>query len=326
MRDLEILPAESAPKPRRRFLEWLYDVLVPPSPWEAEGRYLRMQLAERARVRTALQDRRTRAMEARKLRRDIEERERLDGVVQHGVFNVISTNSGLEYVLVVVLEQLANRGDVRELTVRSVYRSDKCHMPRQPSEEQIRSWVQADQKYIKFARPWKDGLLSTEALRKLSPEGFVFPVVSYPESGPTTDALLSAECERLNNMAITLADQLRVYEGSRSILDYIAEWERVNGTLACIMSEEVPPFIKGLQRAAAKSSTRTTIGILEKQNTDRRHHIKQGEKEQGDFLDLNFVAGPTQRILREPETSAASAVLKRIRDRMKEEDDYAKKV
>lgn len=301
MRELSNITSEDLPKPRRRFLEWLYDVLVPPTPWEAEGRYLRMQLAERARVRTALQDRRTREMEARKLRRVLEERERLDGVVQHGVFNVTSVNSGLEYVLVVALEELANRGNVRELTVRSVARSDKCHMPRQPRDELIRSWVQADQKYIKFARPWKDGLLSTEALRKICPEGFVFPVLSPLESESASDTLLSAECERLNNMVKTLAEQLRDYESSRSLLNYIANWERANGTLTCIMSEEVPEFIKGLQRAAAKSSVRATAEPLSKQNKDREYQV-------------------------EKETSTASAVLKRIRDRMKEGDDYVEKV
>lgn len=294
-------PGEELPKPRRTLLERLCDWLVPPTAWEAEGRYLRLQVAERVRVRTALQDRRTKAMEARKLQRDTEEQERLDGAVQHGVFSVTFLDSGVEYVLTVVMEQLVNRGNVRELRVRSVSRSDRLHLPSPLSDELIRSRVQADHKYIKFARPWKDGLLSTKALRKLCPAGFVFPEVSSPEVEPTTDTLLSAELERLNNMVTTLAEQLQVYQSSRSLLDYIAEWERANGTLACIMSEEVGDFVAGLQRAAAKSSVRATAELLNKQNRDREYHV-------------------------EKETWAASAIMKRLRDRIREEDDYVQKV
>lgn len=48
------------------------------------------------------------------------------------------------------------------------------------------------------------------------------------------------------------------------LLRAIAEWEKDNGTVACIMPSEYPGFIKILKKAAMVGSARAALSIMEK--------------------------------------------------------------
>lgn len=156
-------PGYFEPRVRRSFGEWLYDLLIPPSPYEAEHRALLHEQVKRTALRTAVQAerikaRQRRAQEREQLEREIRERYNLVGLWE------------LEFLYAekpaTLFVELRENNDDRCLTpVRLVDKRGSVL----PSVLLARRWDFAKtlQVYVKYLRPWQDGFLKGEDLKNV---------------------------------------------------------------------------------------------------------------------------------------------------------------
>lgn len=98
-------PGYFEPRVRRSFTEWLYDLLIPPSPYEAEQRALLLEQAKRTALRTALQAERIKARQQRMAERERLEREIRDRYVLAGLWMLNFTHANKPAELYVELRE-----------------------------------------------------------------------------------------------------------------------------------------------------------------------------------------------------------------------------
>lgn len=154
-------PGYFEPRVRRSFTEWLYDLLIPPSPYEAKQRALLLEQAKRTALRTAVQAERIKARQQRMAERERLEREIRDRYVLAGLWELNFLHADKPVTLFV---ELRETNDCR--LVRAVRLVDKRGAVL-PSELIPGRWDFAKTLpvYVQYIRPWMDGFLTDEDLR-----------------------------------------------------------------------------------------------------------------------------------------------------------------